>query len=108
MSQHDDLVYIQDMKSFSLEVIEYTKDLTYEDFLGNRILQLAVVKLLENIGEASTKVSTLYKESHTEIPWSQIKGMRNRLVHGYGKINFQIVFNTCKKEIPNLLSFIKS
>ncbi|MCB1179611.1 MAG: DUF86 domain-containing protein [Leptospiraceae bacterium] len=104
MSQHEDKLYIEDMKSFSNEALELINGLSKDDLKKNRVLQLALVKLLENIGEASTKVSSPFKEQNPNFPWAEIKGMRNRLVHGYNKINLEIVFNTCVNDLPSLLT----
>lgn len=104
MSQHDDQLYIEDMKSFTSEAIDLTKGISLDECHKNRVLQLALVKLLENIGEASIKVSNYYKENYRNIPWEELRGMRNRLVHGYNKINLEIVYHTCRTDLPFLLN----
>jgi uncharacterized protein with HEPN domain len=103
MSQHDDILYIQDMKSFSLEAISLIQGITQDDLRRNRVLQLAIVKLLENVGEASTKISASFKGKFSSIPWDEMRGMRNRLIHGYNRINLDIVYRTCNYDLPSLL-----
>lgn len=86
------------------EAREFTTDLTFETFRQDRMVQLAVLKAVEVIGEAASRVSTKGTEAHPEIAWIKIIGMRNRLVHGYFNVNLARVWETVQQDIPHLIS----
>lgn len=75
-----------------------------EDFLEERKLQLSIVKLIEIIGEAASNMSSEFRDETPDIPWVDIIGMRNRLIHGYFDMDLEIVWTTAKTEVPELLS----
>ncbi|MDR2971672.1 MAG: DUF86 domain-containing protein [Bacteroidales bacterium] len=77
-------------------VIEFINGIEFEDFLKNKILQFAVVKNLEIIGEASYKLTNDFRDNHPEIEWRRIISMRHILVHGYYDTNEMIVWDTAK------------
>ncbi len=68
------------------------------------MLSLALVRLLEVIGEAARGISPEFREKHAKIPWKQMMGMRNRLIHGYYDINLDIVWETITKDLPPLIA----
>jgi uncharacterized protein with HEPN domain len=106
MSNHEIIPYIIDIYEFSNEVISFTDSVSYDDFINDRKLVLAILKLIENIGEAASKVPLDFRQNYSNIPWSQIIGMRNKVIHGYNKINYPIVWNTIKNDYPNLIQEI--
>ncbi|RPI66604.1 MAG: DUF86 domain-containing protein [Ignavibacteriales bacterium] len=67
------------------------------------MLILSVIKEIEIIGEAASKISEEIKIKYPEIPWKDIIGMRNRLIHGYFEVNIELVWNTVKNNLPQLL-----
>jgi uncharacterized protein with HEPN domain len=77
-----------------------------KDFLADRRTQQAVILSLLIIGEAATKLLQSYGDflaGHPDVPWSSMKGMRNRLAHGYFDINLDVVWDTVSTALPNLL-----
>jgi len=74
-------------------VREFTKDVAEAAYLSDRKLQLAVERSLEIIGEAAGRVSPEFREAHPEIPWKGIVGQRNVLIHAYGEIQQERVWN---------------
>jgi uncharacterized protein with HEPN domain len=70
--------------------------------------QDAVIRNLEIIGEAATKLSPELKAKYDEIPWGDIAGMRNRLIHGYFEVNLDIVWSTVEKVLPEFEAQIKA
>ena len=84
------------------EILDFTGIMPEKQFLGNRMLHLAVVHLLEIIGEAANSISQKIKRKYTSIPWINIVGMRNRLIHGYFDIDLNIVWQTIKIDVPFL------
>ena len=77
-------------------ILEFTKGSTFDGFVKNKMLQFAVVKNLEIIGEASYKLTNDFKSNHPEIEWKNIISMRHILVHGYYDTDEMIVWDTVK------------
>lgn len=73
------------------------------DFMADELIQDGVLRNLEVIGEAVTKLSAELKSIHSDIPRHEISGMRNRLIHGYMEVNMEIVWNTVQKVVPGFL-----
>ena len=78
------------------------KNVTREEFLENREKQYAVLRALEIIGEATKNLSKEMKAEHPEVNWSDIAGMRDRLIHQYFGVNLDLVWATVKKNLPDL------
>lgn len=77
-------------------VLEFTNGINFEAFLKNKMLQFAVIKNLEIIGEASYKLTNDFRNNHPEIEWKKIISMRHILVHGYYDTDEKIVWDTTK------------
>lgn len=84
------------------EIEDFTHNITLNDFLNNRLLQLSVTRLLEIIGEASAKLSDEYKSSYPNIEWKSIVGFRNIIVHEYFGLDYQIIWDIIKNHITQL------
>ncbi len=88
-------------------IAQYTEDMDEAAFFMNRLVQDAVIRNFEIIGEASSNIAKRYPEfaeQHPELPFSSAYQMRNALAHGYFKVDFAIVWRTIQEELPNLLS----
>ncbi|MBS1486483.1 MAG: DUF86 domain-containing protein [Bacteroidetes bacterium] len=87
----------------SIEFIEiFCKGVDEKSFRSNYMLQLAVVKLLEIIGEASSRLSKELREEYTDIEWPLIIGSRNVLAHEYFSISYDIVWEAVQNDLPKL------
>jgi uncharacterized protein with HEPN domain len=95
-------VYLLDIKDAINKGISFIKDLTYEEFEKDEKTQFALIRAIEIIGEASKKVPTEIKEQSEEIPWREISGMRDVLIHDYFGINAEVVWKTAKEDLPEL------
>jgi len=104
--QRDD-AYLLDILIAARQISMHTKDVSEADFGKNELLQLAVVKLLENIGEAARAISIELKEAHSEIEWSGMIRMRNRLVHEYFRISVVRVWTTVQEDLPKLIAAVE-
>jgi uncharacterized protein with HEPN domain len=102
-----DKSYIFDMISYSQEIIDITKNENHTSFINNRIKRLAVERLIEIIGEAANHVSKDIIENNSDIPWSKIIGLRNKIVHDYGEILTDRIWLIATKSIPELLKQLK-
>lgn len=97
-----DLVYIDDILESILLIFQYTESQTELDFSSNIMLQDAVTRRFEIIGEAAGKVSELLKAEYPEIKWGLMKAMRNKLIHEYFGISADTLYQTVKIDLPQL------
>ena len=82
---------------------KFTKGLTKEQFISNKLKQYAVIRSLEIIGEAARTVSGELRQRHPEVPWESISGTRNRLAHGYIDVDLDIIWTIVTKDLPPLI-----
>lgn len=106
--ENEDKIRLLHMIEATEEVLSFIKDTGKEEFAKNRMLILSVIKDIEIIGEAASKISEKVKIEYPEIPWKDIIGMRNRLIHGYFDVDINLVWNTANKNLPQLLSLLKN
>jgi uncharacterized protein with HEPN domain len=96
-----------DMLQWCREGRSLVAGVTWEDFQRERAIQLAVVYVLQTIGEAARGVSKATRNLHPEVPWDDIVGMRHRLVHNYGRVNLTIVWTTLHTNVPDLIVMLE-
>lgn len=102
MSIRQDKDLLKDIVN-SIEKIEsYCGELNYSEFLKDSKTQDAIIRNIEIIGEAVGRLSNELKDSRPEIPWNNIKGTRNRLIHDYSGVNIDILWNIVKDNLPDL------
>ena len=99
----DEAAYLLDILHAAQDVEEFASDLTFHQFEKSRLHQNAILKSIEIIGEATTRITGETRLAHAEIPWQKIIGMRKHLVHGYSQVDLRQVWNTVKRDIPNLV-----
>ena len=104
MSKVEDIVRLRHMLDAAQKAIEFTRGCNSDDLRKDDKLALSVVRLLEIIGEAAKNVSNQYRKEYPEIPWQQIAGIRDRLVHGYFDIDLDIVWKIVSEDLPPLVS----
>ncbi|MBA7565697.1 hypothetical protein ES708_07382 [subsurface metagenome] len=80
-------------------IIEFTKDIDFKTFINKRLIQSAVIRELEIIGEATKNVSVDIRENSKDIPWKKLAGMRDKLSHRYFTVDLEEVWNTSKNDI---------
>ena len=105
--QRDDNAYLMDMLLAAQDAARFVTGLTFSQFEKSRLHQYAVLKAIEVIGEAATRVSAETKKNQPEVPWSEIIGMRNRLVHGYFEVNLKRVWDTVQNDLPALIDQVE-
>jgi uncharacterized protein with HEPN domain len=77
------------------------------DLDTDQMLSLALVRLLEVIGEAARGISVPFREAHPEVAWNKMAGMRDRLIHGYFDVNLDIVWETVTQDMPELIAQVE-
>jgi uncharacterized protein with HEPN domain len=104
----DDSVYLRHVLDAIDRIEEYTRDITYRDFLNNHLRQDAAIRQIEVIGEAVKKLSSDLKKGHPEIPWKDVAGMRDKLIHDYFGVDLDAVWDTVEKDLPRLKDKIRA
>ena len=107
MPPDKDLVSLQQMLDHAREVVDMVKDRTRGELDTERVLSLALVQLMQIIGEAAGRVSPARQENPTEIQWPEIIALRNRLIHGYDTVDFDILWRIITNDIPPLISALE-
>lgn len=98
------LDYVEDVIGAINDVAGFIKDIEYNDFKNNKKTVYAVVRAVEIIGEAVKSIPKDIKERYPEIPWKEMAGMRDKMIHEYFGVNLRRVWETAKKDIPILKS----
>lgn len=98
--------YLDHMQQAATDACSFVEGLAKEDFMDDKRTQQAVIMSLIIIGEAATKVMSSYEDftqSHADVPWRSMRGMRNRITHGYFETNLDVVWETVQTALPELL-----
>ena len=103
MTRRDDTVAIRHIRDHAVEATALARDRSRHDLDMDRLFALGLTKLIEIIGEAAGRVTTATRDAHTNIPWKQIVGTRNRLVHGYDEVDFDILWTIVKQDLPGVI-----
>lgn len=101
-NKKDNRYYVQKIVTDLAFIIKHTGTLTLAELECNEILLDSVMFRLIQIAENSEKLTTDFKTFYSDIPWRAIKGLRNRIVYGYGNVDLTVVFDTVKDDIPQL------
>ncbi|PIN91242.1 hypothetical protein COU57_01430 [Candidatus Pacearchaeota archaeon CG10_big_fil_rev_8_21_14_0_10_32_14] len=103
----DDSVFLKHILENIDDISEFTKNITKKDFLSNKEKQNAVVRSLEVIGEAAKNISETMKEKYPKVPWKEIIGTRDKIIHHYFGVDLDIVWDIIKINLPDLNKNIK-
>ena len=103
MNVRDHGSYIEDIIEHMNYAEEFINNLTFEEFANDKKTVLSVTKCIEVVGEATKHIPDSIREKYPDIPWNDLAGIRDRLVHGYFKVNLEIVWTTVTQEFPELL-----
>ena len=95
------------MLAAAKEVMEFAAGKTRMDLEKDRLHMLAIIKSIEIIGEAASKVAETFTTENSNIPWNDIINMRNRLIHAYFDVNLDIVWQTVKTDLPALIKALE-
>ena len=100
--QRDDSVYLKHIRDAILKIEGYTKRVSASSFQKNTLIQDAVIRQIEIIGEATKRVSEQTRIEYQDILWDDIAGMRDKLIHDYFGVDIEKVWLTVLKDIPTL------
>ena len=99
--------YLQHLLDETEYLFQSSQNLSKEDFLKDETLKRAYIRSLEVIGEATKNLSDSFKAEHPEIAWRRMAGMRDKLIHNYFGVDYDIVWNAIVDEIPHVKEKIK-
>ena len=108
MSKRSPSLLVEDVIESANKILDYTKSLSFEEFIKDGKTVDAVIRNFEIIGEAANRLPEEFKDKHSNIDWHRIRGFRNRIVHDYFGIDYSIVWEIKESFLPNLLQLLKS
>jgi uncharacterized protein with HEPN domain len=100
-------VYINHILEAASEINDYIKGLDKNSFINNKLVRAATVRQIQIIGEATKKLSETTKSKYPNVPWKDIAGMRDKIVHDYFGIDYEAVWQTVTIDIPALIKILK-
>ncbi|RJO65997.1 MAG: DUF86 domain-containing protein [Myxococcales bacterium] len=103
MSRHDDRTSLRQMLDHAAEAVEMSRGRTPRELDQDRQLNLALVRLMEVVGEAAARVSPETRKEHPSIPWPRVVALRNRLIHGYDEVDFDVLWKILREDMPQLI-----
>ena len=103
MTQHDDGARLRHMLDFARKGAKLASGRSRADLDSDELFGMAMTRLVEVIGEAAVRVSTAARDRYPQIPWPSIAGMRNRLIHGYDVVDFDVVWKVIQCDLPALI-----
>ena len=107
MKYHDDITYLRHIYDATVQIEEYTRHVTQKIFAQTPLLQDGVIHQLEIVGEATKRLSPLLRQQYSDIPWQDIAGMRDKLIHDYFGVDVETVWLAATKDVPELQRQIK-
>lgn len=107
MSKRDNSLLILDMIDAVSRIQSYTNGLNFDEFLEDQKTIDAVVRNFEILGEAATRVDPDFQEANHQVPWKHLKGYRNRLIHEYFGVDYEIVWDIIENELADLIALLQ-
>ena len=108
MSRHDPMVSVRHMLDHAREAAAMIRERSRDDLGRDRMLSLALVRLMEIVGEAASRVPDDLRSHHPDVPWRDVSDLRNRLIHGYDTVNFDILWAIVYDDLPPLIEQLES
>jgi uncharacterized protein with HEPN domain len=102
MKKRDATDYLKDILQAIDEVETFIDDLTYDEFINDKKTLNAVVRSIEVIGEATKNIPESIRSKYPELPWREMAGMRDKLIHGYFGIDTETIYKAAKQDLPPL------
>jgi uncharacterized protein with HEPN domain len=101
-SKREYIDYLQDMLEASAKALQFVRDIDFQAFSKNEEKVFAVIRALEIIGEAAKNIPKSIRGRYQEIPWEDIIGMRNKVIHGYFGVDIEVIWKTVQEDLPLL------
>ena len=107
MTRHDDGVRLRHMLDHGKEAVDMLRGRERRDFDSDRMLGLSIVRLLEIVGEAAARTTPETRRALVDLPWTEIAGLRNRVIHGYDDVDYDIVWETVTSDLPPMIEALE-
>ena len=107
MTQHNDDLYLLHMLESAQKALAFVQGKTRSDYDQDEVLQLALLHLIQTVGEAAHNISEDYQHQHPEIAWKPIMGIRHRIVHNYADIDHEVIWKTVTDDLPPLVKVLE-
>jgi uncharacterized protein with HEPN domain len=107
MSVQREYIRLRHMLDYAQEAVALVQGRTRADLEDDRLLELALVRLLEVVGEAASRVPMEDRALYPDIPWPQIIGLRNRLIHGYDAVDQDVLWQILVQDLPPLITALE-
>jgi len=104
MSRHDDTITMRQILDQARKALAFTEGKSLDDVLNDEVLGLALIRLLEVVGEAANRVSAQTRAAHPAVHWREWIDTRNRVIHGYDTVEVRIVFRIIRNNLPPLVA----
>jgi uncharacterized protein with HEPN domain len=107
MSKRGTLELLEDISDSIRRILDYTGGLNYEKFSKSPLIQDAVVRNFQVLGEATKKLPATFRKQHSKVPWSKVARFRDKLVHHYSGVNYDVVWEIIEESLPELQGQIR-
>lgn len=97
-----EIEYLRHIKDETAFIIEHTGSITEDDFTENLVLRKAIIRSLEVIGEATKRVDFDFRAKYNAVPWREMAGLRDKLIHDYTGVDYPLVWKICTESVPEL------
>lgn len=108
MTRHDPVIRIRHMLDHAREAATMAVGRSRADLDSDRQLNLSLVRLLEIVGEAAARIPDDFRNAQPDVPWRDISDLRNRLIHAYDMVNFDILWAIVQDDLPPLVEQLES
>jgi uncharacterized protein with HEPN domain len=105
--KRDPRVYLDDILDAMNKAEMFVAGMSYEQFENDLRTHYAVTRALEIVGEATRRLADSFREQYPDVPWRDMAGMRDRIIHGYDNVNLRIVWDVVKQDIPQVRPLIE-
>jgi len=99
--------YLDDMLDSVLKIEQFTKEMDFIQFTNDAKTSYAVIRAFEIIGQATKEIPEEIKDKYNDLPWKEMAGMRDKLIHAYFGVNLEVVWKTVQEDIPSLKTLIQ-
>jgi len=106
MKKRDYTDYVEDIVTAIADIEQFVRGMGFEEFSKDKKTVFAVVRAIEIIGEAARQIPESMKNKHTEVPWKEMAGIRNKIAHEYFGVDVEVIWDTVKENIPELKPLI--
>jgi uncharacterized protein with HEPN domain len=107
MTPPDPISRVRHMLDYARDAVEMVRGRSREDLHTDRHLNMPLVRLMEEIGEAANRVPDDFRSRHPQVPWREAVGMRNRIIYGYNAIDLDILWSVLRTDLPPLITALE-